>query len=156
MKNMKKLLYLFFLLPFSLFISCSDDNNLSPVDITLTLSGVTESDDVFITVAGEEVTIEGITAKSIEGKNSALSNITFYLNGVPLIGTPGNPFQGTFSTEGFKAGTYNISVIGNLLQEGASIQIFTIEYPIKVVENQEDLPENTPEIGTYSQTIRIS
>lgn len=153
---MKKLFYLFFLLPFSLLISCNNNDDLSPVDLTLTLSGVTESNDFFITVAGEEVTIEGITAKSIDGKNSAVSNITFYLNGVPLIGTPVNPFRGTFSTEGFEAGTYFISVSGNLLQEGASIQIFTIEYPIKIVESQEYLPENSPEIGTYSQTIRIS
>lgn len=153
---MKKLLFLFFLLPFSLLISCDDDKDLSPVDLTLTLSGVTESDDVFITVVGEEVTIEGITAKSINGKNSALSNITFYLNGVPLIGYLGNPFQGTFSTEGLEAGTYYLSMSGNLLQEGASIQIFTAEYAIKIVENEEDLPDNIPEIGTYSQTIRIS
>ena len=153
---MKKLLFLFFLLPFSLLISCDNDKDLSPVDLTLTLSGVTESDDVFFTIAGEEVTIEGLTAKSINGKNSALSNITFYLNGVPLIGYPGNPFQGTFSTEGLEAGTYYLSMSGNLLQEGASIQIFTAEYAIKIVENEEDLPDNTPEIGTYSQTIRIS
>lgn len=153
---MKKLLYLFFLLPFSLLISCNDDKDISPVDLTLTLSGVTESEDVFFTVVGEEVSIEGITAKSIDGKNSALSNITFYLNGMPLIGSPGNPFQGTFSTEGFEAGTYYISLTGNLLQEGASIQIFTAEYPIKIVESQEDLPENAPEIGTFSQTIRMS
>ena len=153
---MKKLIYLFFLLPFSLLISCNDDKDISPVDITLTLSGVTESEDVFFTVAGEEVSIEGITAKSIDGKNSALSNVIFYLNGMPLIGSPANPFQGTFSTEGFEAGTYYISMTGNLLQEGASIQIFTVEFPIKIVESQEDLPENAPEIGTYSQTIRMS
>ena len=152
---MKKLLYLFFLLPFSLLISCNDDKDISPVDLTLTLSGVTESDNVFFTVAGEEVTIEGMTAKSIDGKNSALSNIIFYLDGRPLIGTPANPFYGTFSTEGFEAGTYYLSLTGNLLQEGAPIQIFTAEYPIKVVENQEDLPEDAQEIGTYTQTIRI-
>lgn len=152
---MKKLLYLFLVLPFSLLISCNDDNDLAPVDLTLTLTGVTVSEDDFITVAGEEVSIEGISAKSIDGKNSGLSNIRFYLNGVPLIGTPGNPFMGTFSTEGFEPGTYYISLTGNLLQEGASIQIFTADYPIKIVENQEELPENAPEIGTYTQTIRI-
>ncbi|MCH5229510.1 MAG: hypothetical protein J1F12_05885 [Muribaculaceae bacterium] len=152
---MKKLLFLFLILPFSLMVSCNDDKELSPVDLTLTLSGVTESEDVFFTIAGEEVSIDGITAKSIDGKNSALSNITFYLNGVPFIGTPGNPFLGTFSTEGFEAGIYYLSLRGNLLQEGASIQIFTAEYPIKIVENQEDLPENAPEIGTYTHTIRI-
>ncbi|MCH5240165.1 MAG: hypothetical protein J1F38_08070 [Muribaculaceae bacterium] len=152
---MKKLLYLFLVLPFSLLISCNDDKDFSPVDIMLTLSGVTESDGDFMTVAGEEVSIDGIGAKSIDGKNSALTNITFYLNGAPLIGTPGNPFQGTFSTEGFKAGTYYLSFTGNLLQEGAPIQIFTVDYPIIIFENQEDLPENAPEIGTYTHIITI-
>lgn len=152
---MKKLLYLFLVLPFSLLISCNDDKDFSPVDLTITLSGVTESDDVFITVAGEEVTIEGLTAKAIDGKNTALSNITFYLNGRPLIGTPANPFLGTISTEGFEPGTYSISLTGNLLQEGAPIKIFTAEYPLTIVEAQEDLPDGAPEIGTYTQTFRI-
>ena len=153
---MKKLLYLFLVLPFSLLMSCNDDNDLSPLDLSLSLSGVTVLDDVFITVAGEEVSIDGLTAKSIDGKNTGLSNITFYLNGIPLVGTPGNPFQRTFSTEGLEAGTYYISIAGNLLQEGASIQIFSAEYPLEIVENQEDLPENAPKIGTYTQTIRVN
>lgn len=152
---MKKLFYLFLLLPFSLLISCSDDKDFSPVDLTLTLSGVTESEDVFTTVIGEEVTIEGVTAKAIDGKNSGVANVTFYLNGVPLIGTPGNPFLGTFTTEGLEAGTYYISMTGNLLQEGAEIKIFAVDYPINIVESWDELPENTPEIGSYSQTVRI-
>lgn len=152
---MKKLFYLFLLLPFTLMVSCSKDE-FSPVDMNLTLSGVTQSNDSFYTVAGEDVTIDNVTVKSIDGKNSGVTNLIFYFDGVPLIGTPGNPFMGTFSTENIPAGTYTIGVTGNLLQVDSSIKDFIVEYPLTIVEKSEDLPSGAPEIGTYTQTIRIN
>lgn len=152
---MKKLFYLFLLLPFSVLMSCNDDKDFVPVDMTLTLSGVTQANNNFYTVAGEDVTIENLSVKS-EGKNSAVSNVLFYLDNVPMVGLPGNPFSGTFSTENLPAGTYEINVTGNLLQEDSSIKVFAVSYPLVIVDNEESLPADAPEIGSYSQTIRIT
>ena len=153
---MKKLYYLFLLLPFSLLMACSDDKDFSPVDMTLTLDGVTQIDKSFYTVSGEDVTIEDLQVKSIDGKNTSVANVTFSLNGVPLVGTPANPFLGTFSTEGLAAGTYSINVTGNLLQVDQSIKVFAVNYPLTIVSSEENLPDGAPEFGSYSQTIRIS
>lgn len=153
---MKKLFYLFLLLPFSLLISCSDDKDFSPVDMTLTLDGVTQSGDTFYTISGESVSLENFVVKSIDGKTSTVTNLTFYFNGVPLIGTPGNPFMGTFTTEDIPAGNYAINVTGNLLQVDSSIKIFTVNYPLTIVKSSEDLPAGAPDLGSYSQTIRVS
>ena len=142
------------MLPF-LLAACSDDKNFSPVEMTLTLDGVTQVNDNFYTVAGEDVSIESLTVKALDGKNTALANTFFYLNGTPLLGGPGNPFSGTFSTEGLEAGTYEIGITGNLLQEGVAIQNFIASYSLVIVESDEDLPENAPEIGTYSQSIQV-
>ena len=153
---MKKLFYLFLLLPFSLLMSCSDDKDFSPVDMTLTLSGVTQSNDVFYTVSGEDITVENLTVKAIDGRNTLLQNVTIYFDGIPLIGTPGNPFTGTLSTENIPAGKYSIGISGNILQEDASLKIFAVTYPLTIVSDSEALPTDSPELGTYSQTIRIS
>ena len=152
---MKKFYYLFLLLPFSLFVSC-DKDDVSPVDMTLTMQGVTQSNNTFYTVIGEEVNIEYFSVKSIDGKNSAVTNVVFSLNGIPIMGEPGSPYIASFSTENLKAGTYSINITGNLLQVDSSIQVFAINYPLTIVENSEDLPAGAPDLGSYSQTIRVS
>lgn len=153
---MKKLYYLLLLFPLSLLMSCSDDKDFTPVDMTLTLDGVTLVNDNFYTVAGENVTIEDLTVKALGNKNTALTNVLYSFNGIPLIGVPGNPFMGTFSTENIPAGTYAINITGNLLQVDSSIKVFAVNYPITIVESAEDLPTDAPDLGSYSQTIRMT
>lgn len=150
---MKKIFYLFLFLPFSMLMSCSD-KDFSPVDMTLTMSGVTQLDDSFYAVSGEDITIESLTVKAIDGTPTGLANVRYYFNGILLDGPFGYPFNGTISTEGMPAGTYEISMAGNLLQEDQPIKIFAVDYQIKIVNSEEDLPAGAPEIGTYSITIR--
>ena len=151
---MKKIYYLLFLLPLSFLMACSDD--FTPVDMTVTLNGVTTSGESFYTVEGEDVSVENLEVKSIDGKPTAYSNVLFYFNGVPLMGNPENPLSAGFSTEDIPAGTYTLSITGSLLQEDASLKAFAVNYPLVIVSSQDDLPAGAPEIGSYSQTIRIS
>lgn len=151
---MKKLFYLFLLLPFSLLMSCNDDKDFSPVDMTLTLSGVTQVNDNFYTVAGEVVTIDNLTVKAIDGKDTGLANVMFTLNGLPILPSPGEAGMASFSTENLTPGTYAIEATGNLLQVDSSVKVFGVAYSLTVVENAEDLPQGAPELGTYSQTFR--
>ena len=153
---MKKFYYLFLLLPLTLLMSCSNDDDFSPVDMTLTLGGVTLVNNNFYSVAGEKVSVENLEVKSIDGKNSAVTNVLFSLNGVPLNGVPGSPFVSSIPTENLQPGTYSIEITGNLLQVDSSIKVFAVDYSLTIVESEEDLPTDAPEIGSYSQTIRIS
>lgn len=148
---MKKLFYLFLLLPFSLLMSCSDDKDLSPVDMTLTLSGVSQSGNSFYTVAGENVTVDSFQVKSIDGKNTAVTNVVITLGNYPIFGDPA-----VIETENLPAGEYNLAITGNLLQVDSSIKVFAINYPLTIVESAEDLPAGAQDLGTYSQTIRVS
>lgn len=153
---MKKLFYLFLLLPLSLCVSCKDNDDISPVDMTLTLSGVTQVDDTFYAVAGEDITIDSLKVQSIDGKDSGVANVIYYLDGYPLIGDPMNPFLGTFSTANLAPGTHTIGVEGNLLQVDASIQVFAVTYNLNIIDNLDNLPAGAPDFGTYSQTLRLS
>lgn len=153
---MKKLFYLFLLLPLFGLIACDDDNDLPQVDLTLTLSGVTLDNESFYTVSGNEITIEGISTTPLNGKPSSVQNVIFYFDGVPLVGDPGQPFMGTFSTEGISAGTHSVDATGYVLQEGSPISNFAASFDLVIVETAEDLPVGAPEIGEYSQTIRLN
>ena len=153
---MKKFFYLLLLLPFSMLMSCDDDKDFSPVDMTLTLDGVTYYNNSFYTISGDDVTIENLSAKALGDKNTEIANVTFYFDGIPLIGEPGNPFRGTFSTENIPAGNYTINVAGNLLQVDSSIKIFSVNYPLTIVASEDELPAGAPEIGSYSQTVTIT
>lgn len=154
---MKKLFYLLYLLPVAFFASCNDKDDLANVDLTLTLGGVTQTEEngVFYTVAGEEITIEKVGVKSLTSKDAALANVMYYFEGFPVMFDPETSVLG-IDTEDFEAGTYTLSLTGQILQVDKTLTNFASSYSIVVVESSEDLPEGAPEIGSYSITRTLS
>lgn len=153
---MKKLLYLLLLVPFALMTSCNKDDDFAPFDMTLTLSGVSQVDGTFYAVQGDEVSIDNLQVSSQE-KQTAVANVMFYVDGMPLFVTPWNVDQPlTFSTANLAPGTHNVNVSGNLLQVDQSIMEFAVNYKLVVVDSQENLPSEAPATGTYSQTINFT
>ena len=156
LKSMKNLFYLSLLLPLAFLMSCSDDNDFSPVDLTITLSGVTVSDGYFYTVSGENISINNLEVKGTDGKKTTVANVVFDLNAYPLAINPDSPYLGIVSTDGLPSGTYSLGVTGNLLQVDSSLKNFFISYPLKIVASNEDLPEDAQVLGTYSMTYRLT
>lgn len=152
---MKKLLYLLLLLPAALFTSC-DKDEVSPFDMTFTMSGVTQSNGAFYTVSGNDVTINNISAKALDGTATQVSNVMFFLDGMPLLNGPWNVNPWSFSTVGLRPGTHTIGVTGYLLQVDHSVKDFSVSYPLVIVDSQENLPEGAPEIGQYSMTVTFN
>lgn len=152
---MKKLLYLLLLVPLGMVTGCSKDDEVKPFDMTLTLSGVTQDNGNFYTVSGNDVTIESLEVKALDGTSTSVANVVYFLDGMPLVGVPGDFFDGTFSTAGLPVGQHTLGVTGNLLQVGASIQNFAATYTLNIVQSEEDLPSGAPAIGTYSQTFQV-
>lgn len=153
---MKKLFYLLLLLPLSIFTSC-DKDDLASFDMTLTLSGVTQSGNNFYAVSGDVVTIDNLTVVPTGGKATDVANVMFYVDGAPLFVNPWNLDEPlSFSTQSLSPGTHTVGVTGNLLQVDQSIQNFAANYTLVIVQDEEALPEGVPETGTYSQTISFS
>lgn len=153
---MKKLLYLLLLLPLGFMASCDKNDDLASFDMTLTLSGVTQSDGNFYAVAGDEVSIENLQVVPTGGKATSVANVMFFLNNAPLFANPWDLNQPiSFSTTGLQPGLYNVGVTGNLLQVDQSIQNFVANYNLVIVGSAEDLPEGAPETGSYSITINF-
>lgn len=178
---MKKLFYLLLMLPFAFFASCNDDDDLPQVDLTLTLSGVTQYDNAFYAVQGDDVatgtevataddesgadsgestesdnviTIDGLTATSLTNQNAAVSNVFFFLDGRGLVPAFDEPYYCKIPTANLEVGTHVINVTANVLQVDKSIANAALNYPLVVVASADDLPDGAPAIGTYSVTIR--
>lgn len=153
---MKKLFYLLLLLPLAMFSSCSKDE-LAPFDMSLTLGGVTQDNGSFYVVSGENVQIGGLTVKPVGGKETAVANVMFYIDGMPIFGNPWNVTDPiSFSTLNLPTGPHTIGVTGNLLQVDQSIQNFSANYSLVIVPTADDLPAGAPETGTYTQTITFN
>lgn len=152
---MKKLLYLLLMLPAALFTSCQKDE-VKPFDLTLTVSGVTQENGKFYAVAGEDVTITNLSVTPLGDKATEVANVMFFVDGRPIINLPweANPF--TFSTSTLIPGNHTIDVTGNLLQVDSSIKDFAVSYPLVIVDSEENLPSDAPEIGQYSQTVTFN
>lgn len=176
---MKKLFYLLLMLPLAFFASCSDDDDLPQVDLTLTLSGVTQYDDAFYAVKAETsdigteavatdtedgkddetlpegvITIDSFTAQSLNGKDASVANVTFFIDGLFVPPSFNTPYVCAISTENLPVGTHTLSVTANVLQVDKSIANAALNYPLKIVASAEELPAGAPAIGTYSITVR--
>ncbi|MDE5974969.1 MAG: hypothetical protein K2G69_00310 [Muribaculaceae bacterium] len=150
---MKKLFYLLLFLPLVLLSSCSDDNDLAQVDLSMTLSGVTMVDNTLYTVAGEIVSVDNVEVKSLTSEPAIIQRVEYSLDGLYLRNDFANPLGVTFSTEGFKIGKHFIGMSGLVLQVDKTITNIAARVPLVVVENISDLPQGAPEIGTYTVNL---
>lgn len=176
---MKKLFYLLLMLPLAFVASCSDDDDLPQVDLTLTLSGVTQYDDVFYAVKAETpdtetevatsdtedgkddetlpegvITIDSFTAQSLTNKNAAVANVSFFIDGLFVPPSFDTSYLCAISTANLPVGTHTLSVTANVLQVDKSIANAALNYPLKIVASADDLPTGAPAIGTYSITVK--
>ena len=152
---MKKLLYLLLLLPFSVLTSCNKED-LAPFDLSLTLGGVTQVNNNFYVVSGDNVTIESLKVDPVGGKNTAVANVMFFIDNAPIFVNPWDAVNEIeFSTANLQPGVHTIGITGNLLQVDQSLQTFAVSYPLVIVEDKEALPADAPETGSYTQTVTI-
>jgi hypothetical protein len=152
---MKKLFYLLFLLPLALLASCDNHDDLAEVDFKITLSGVTQLDNTFYAVQGDEANIDAVTVTSLTDQAATVTGVRYFLDGAPLFGSLAAPFSCAIPTEVLSAKTHTISIAATVLQVDKSISNAALEFPIVIVEDAEDLPEGAPEIGTYTLTVRM-
>ncbi len=159
---MKKLFYLLFLLPLAFLASCNSDDDLPQVKLTLTASNVyqAESDGAFYYVEDEEtpIVIDGLSAQSLlDGKNAAVTNVFYSVNGIPLFGTQEEPAKPVIPAEYLKEGTNYIHINATVLQVDKSISQCALDVPVNAVASVDQLPEsiNKEEIGTYTISVNI-
>lgn len=156
-EKMKKLLYLaLLLLPLGFMAaSCSDDNDLPDVDVTVVYDNVVMENNVLYVVQGDIMKVTGIDCKGNDGKQALVNNVTYYLNGLPQIHPIFAPYGVGIDTGMLEPGRYVLTMGMNILQVDKSISTGMIDQSFIVVKTAEELPDGaTP--GEVTRTIRFT
>lgn len=121
-----------------------------PLDISLTMSGVTVADGKFYTAAFQKAKIENVDIKYINGEVPEYYP-NFLLDLHNKIDTSKYLATGTLPIE-----EHTISVGGKLIYVDSYSLALRVDFPFVIVESIEDLPEDAPELGTYSLSVVIN
>ena len=157
---MKKLLYLLLVLPFAMMVSsCSNDNDLPNVDITMSFDNAVVKDGTVYVLQGEEFSITGLTTKAVDSnQQSAIVNVRYFWNGYPAPGLTWSNFPMEINMAEMpqpESGNNILGLNATLLETDKSMSYCTLRIPIKAVEKVEDLPDGQ-ELGEAILTFTTS
>lgn len=143
---MKKLLYLLLVIPFAMMISsCSDDNDLPNVNITMSFDNAAVKDGKVYVLADDAFSITGLSTKAVDiNQQSAIVNVKYFWNGIPAPGLTWSSFPMDINMEEMPLVEKGANVLGlqaTLLETDKSMAYTAINVPIVAVENEEALPE---------------
>ena len=143
---MKKLLYLLLVIPFAMMVSsCSNDNDLPNVNVTMSFDNAAVSDGAVYVLQDSPFSITGITTKAVDSnQQSAIVNVKYFWNGIPAPGLTWSslPMEIDMAQMPQVEKGANILVLqATLLETDKSMAYTTINVPIVAVENEEALPD---------------
>lgn len=152
---MKKLLYILMLLPLGFLASCSDDNDLPSVDLTVEMTGAADVDNTIYVVQGEDFGIESITVKALNGNQAALTSVGYYWDGILSQVAPVAPYTITWNTASLPVGRHLLQMQSSLLEVDKSIASALFTYKVVVVASEDDLPAGAT-LGSVSDVITVN
>ncbi len=156
---MKKLIYLLLVLPFALaFSSCSNDDNLPDVNVTLTFDNAVASDGAIYVVKDATLKLTGIETTPVDNSKAAtLANVRFYWNYRPAPYMTWSEFPIEIPMAEMPLVDKGANLLGinaALLQVDKSIAYTSFNIPIVTVDSESDLPDGLqPGVATF--TLRI-
>ncbi|MCM1163409.1 MAG: hypothetical protein NC339_04090 [Muribaculaceae bacterium] len=153
---MKRLCYLFLILPLlAIMAACDDDDkDLPKVDISIQYSGAVDEGGVITLAQGKVLTIEAITVTPIDGsKKAVLGNTTYMMDGAPFYTTGVAPFGAEIDTSNLSVGVHTLSFYSQVFQEGKTPGFAIYSYPISITEPADDPGDGG---GTVNPDVRIS
>lgn len=156
---MKKLIYLLLVLPFALaFSSCSNDDNLPDVNVTLTFDNAVASDGAIYVVKDATLKLNSIVTTPIDNsKPATLANARFFWNYQPAISMTFSEFPIDIPMADMPLVDKGANLLGinaTLLQVDKSIAYTSFNIPIVTVDSESDLPDGQ-EPGEAVFTLRI-
>ena len=144
MKKWKFFAAMLTVLPMMAFVfsSCTDDNDLPDVNISLEVEKGVVSDGVIYVVQADTIDIAGIKVVNNDAnKGAAVTNVNYYWDGYFYAPSVFYPFGMTFPTsENTTLGNHSIDITCTVLAVDKSISTATLSFPVKVVASVDDLP----------------
>lgn len=132
------------------FASCSDDNDLPNVDMSITISGAQAVDGTIYVVQGDTLSIEAITVKNLDSNKGAAITAATYFWDYYRLGTALMPPYGfdIATTTETTLGKHILEIESPLYASDKSPAVSIQVYDVVVVANADEIPA-----GTVSQTL---
>lgn len=145
---MKKLLYLLLVLPFAMMMaSCSDDDDLPNVTVTMDFGNAVVQDGTIYVAQADTLLLNNIVTKAVDSNQSAtLANVRYFWNYVPAPYLTWSPLPMEIPIAQMplsESGNNLLQLDATLLETDKSIAYCNIAVPIRVVATAEDLPAGT-------------
>lgn len=150
---MKKLIYLLLMLPLAILASCTNEENLPDVDLTVSLSNVSKVDNTIYALEDSTIYIDGTTVKSLNHHAAEISGIQYFIDNYVnwIMSDPlQKPYKAQINKGTLPEGSYDLLVEGKVYQGDSSRAWVHMAIPLKVVT---ELPAGAPELGTVNVTI---
>lgn len=154
---MKKLFYLLMLVvPLGFMASCADDENLPDVDIAVTLDNASYYEGVVYVPQSENLEVEEITVRAIDGSPAALANLRYYWDGVFQPGLTFGVYPMALATEGMPDGRHSLALQCTVLEVNKSLAWADLYYPVVIISDETQLPAGAPMPGQVTLTSRLN
>lgn len=140
-KNIFKLLALL-TIP-TLFISCSDKNDIPDVDITITINNVVDYQGKLYIIQGDTLDINSIDIKGNEGKNAIITEATYAWDYHPLGTNIVPPYGLRILTNNAATGAHLITISFTIVQKNKPVSYAGLNYDVIIVPDAASLPEGT-------------
>lgn len=155
---MKKLFYLLAALPLFFLSSCSDDDKLPDVDLTVTFENcsIDQEDNSVYVVKGESFDIASVALVVNEDKKGELGVVNYYLDGFRVGASVMSPYSQTFSTENLSVGSYLLNIEAGIYVVDYPVCVGVVGYTIKVVSDASEIPSTAVPNPSVSGNVRVT
>lgn len=117
-----------------IFTSCSNDDDLPEVNLSVAFSGATEKNGTLYVVEGDDLVIDGITVTPVSGtKKATLGAAAYYWDYQPLGTSMVEPFGMSIHTDRLPAGDYLLQINTTVFQVDKAVGIAYMSFPVRVV-----------------------
>ena len=143
---MKKLFYLLLVIPFAMMVSsCSNENDLPNVKITMSFDNAAVEDGTVYVLEGETFSITGISTKAVDtNQQSAIANVRYFWNGYPAPEWTWSEMPIEINMAEMPQPESRKNLIGieaTLLETDKSMSYCSLRIPVVAVDAVEDLPD---------------
>ncbi|MDE6650011.1 MAG: hypothetical protein K2K45_08790 [Muribaculaceae bacterium] len=157
---MKKLLYLLLVLPFTMmFSSCSNDNDLPNVEITMSFDNAAVDDGTVYVVQDSVFSITGISTKALDSnQQAAIANVRYFWNGYPApnLTWSNMPIEIDMAQMPVtSSGKCLLGLNATLLETDKSMAYCSLDIPIQTVESVDSLPQGV-EFGQVDMIFTVA
>ena len=144
-------------LPLLFLVSCSDNDDLPDVDITVNFEGLYQANGQLYALRDTPLVVNSVTVTPLgSSKEAALGSVRYYCNGVYQGTSALPPFEASFNVAEIPDGPNFLGLEMGVFQVDKSLSWAKIEFKFNVVDDAASLPDGAiPYTNSTAQSSQI-